>query len=160
MTALVGRERYLAQLDDYFDNGRNFHPNEPSHHVPYLYALLGEREKAQHWVHRIAAENYADDPAAGLTGNEDCGQMSAWYIFTALGFYPVHPASAEYVPVCPLVDRAELRVGENRVFRREKRGNGQHVQEILLNGQPLARPAIHYREIMAGGELVFVMDEA
>lgn len=159
MVGLVGKERYLAQLDDYFAKGRNFHPNEPSHHVPYLYALLGEREKARYWVHRIAEENYADDPAAGLTGNEDCGQMSAWYIFTALGFYPVHPASGEYVLVCPLVARARMDVGENRVFCVEKRGNGSRVSRILLNGREITSPTIHYRDIMAGGELVFVMEE-
>ena len=162
MVSLVGHEEYIHQLDTYFANGYNFHPNEPSHHVPYLYALVGEPDKAKYMVEKIAAENYSTDPAGGLTGNEDCGQMSAWYIFSALGFYPVNPASGQYVLVCPLLDSAKIAVNCGKCFE-VKRVNvsesKQHVSRILLNGTERPSPLISYAEIMEGGTLEFIMED-
>ncbi len=154
MVEMLGRDRYLAELDEYFEKGYNFHPNEPSHHVPYLYAYLGETEKAAEQIGKIARENYSDEPASGLTGNEDCGQMSAWYIFSALGFYPLNPASADYVLARPLVKSAALDFGGGRVFRVVR-----HAEEgparFVLNGKPLAGVTVSYAEITAGGTLEF-----
>lgn len=162
MISMVGRENYIHQLDTYFEKGYNFHPNEPSHHVPYLYALVGEPAKAKAQIEKIARENYSTDPAGGLTGNEDCGQMSAWYIFSALGFYPVNPASGEYVVVCPLLNEITVSVGQDKDFTIRKLNStsgNQQVARILLNGEALNKPTIRYSDIMAGSTLEFIMED-
>ena len=162
MVSLVGHKEYIRQLDTYFERGYNFHPNEPSHHVPYLYALVGEPDKAKCLIEKIAAENYSTDPAGGLTGNEDCGQMSAWYIFSALGFYPVNPASGQYVLVCPLIDAATIAINQEKHFIVKKIGvsaNKQRVSRILLNGKEHTSPLISYSDIMAGGTIEFIMED-
>ncbi|KAF8707237.1 hypothetical protein AX14_013672 [Amanita brunnescens Koide BX004] len=91
-----GNASFVQSLDEHFDGGHNDHTNEPSHHIPYLYALAGAAYKTQERVREIAINNY-NNTVNGLSGNEDCGQMSAWYIFSAMGFYPVNPVSGEYV---------------------------------------------------------------
>ncbi|KAF8905739.1 glycosyl hydrolase family 92-domain-containing protein [Gymnopilus junonius] len=91
-----GKVKFVESLDEHFDGGHNDHSNEPSHHIPYLYSLSGAAWKTQKKVRDIALADYNNTPT-GLSGNEDCGQMSAWYIFSALGFYPVNPVSGEYV---------------------------------------------------------------
>ncbi|KAG5643250.1 hypothetical protein DXG03_001300, partial [Asterophora parasitica] len=102
-----GNKSFVQSLDDHFNGGHNDHSNEPSHHIPYLYALAGAAYKTQTRVREIAQANYNNTPT-GLSGNEDCGQMSAWYIFSALGFYPVNPVSGEYVVGSPFFDKITI----------------------------------------------------
>lgn len=121
-----------------------------------------EPAKAKAQIEKIAKENYSTDPAGGLTGNEDCGQMSAWYVFSALGFYPVNPASGEYVVVCPFVDEITISVGQDKKFTIRKLNStagNQQVSHILLNGKVLKEPIIMYSDIMSGSTLEFVMED-
>lgn len=93
--------------------GQYAHGNEPSHHVAYLYNYAGQPHKAQQRLHEIMSTLYTDQPD-GLCGNEDCGQMSAWYVFSAMGFYPVNPAEGIYILGKPMVEKAEISIGDNQ----------------------------------------------
>ena len=139
--------------------GQYAHGNEPSHHIAYLYNYIGQPHKAQYYVHKILTELYNSTPE-GLCGNEDCGQMSAWYVFSAMGFYPVNPVEAKYQLGTPLFDKVTLSVGPEKKFViLAERENNQaiYVKEVYLNGKKLDRTWIHHDEIMKGGELKFVM---
>jgi predicted alpha-1,2-mannosidase len=154
-----GREKFDARLDAYFDGDHNWHSNEPSHHVGYLYDFGGQPWKTQQKVREIATDEYANHPS-GLDGDDDCGQMSAWYIFTALGFYPVNPASGDYMIGSPLFARATLRLGNRRQFTVLAENNSEtnlYIQSATLNGKPLTSPVLRYRDILQGGTLRFVM---
>ncbi|WP_426662034.1 GH92 family glycosyl hydrolase [Rhodanobacter aciditrophus] len=148
-----------AKLDAHFAGGHNHHDNEPSHHYGYLYDFVGAPWKTQARVRRIAAEAYSDSPT-GILGNEDCGQMSAWYVFAALGFYPVNPASAEYMIGSPLFPRVTMHLPGGRTFTVTARNNSAanvYIQSATLNGRPLEVPVISHAQIVAGGTLDFVM---
>jgi mannosidase alpha-like ER degradation enhancer 2 len=135
--------------------GQYAHGNEPSHHIAYLYAYAGAPWKTQQRVREIMDGLYGDGPA-GLAGNEDCGQMSAWYVFSALGLYPVNPVGGVYVIGSPVFETATLRVGDGATFRVEAPGvSSEHrfVQRATLNGQPLERTYVTHDEIVAGGTL-------
>ncbi len=135
------------------------HGNEPSHHVAYLYAAAGQPWRTQARLATIMSSQYAPKPE-GLVGNDDLGQMSAWYLFTALGFYPVTPASNEYILGRPFVKRAVLHQPNGHTFTVSARGlDAAHpyVGRVLLNGRPLERVFIRQEEITAGGTLEFVM---
>lgn len=135
------------------------HGNEPSHHVAYLYAHAGQPWRTQARLRTIMQTQYADRPD-GLAGNDDLGQMSAWYLFTALGFYPVAPGSGEYVIGRPFLPRATLHLPNGRTFRIVAEGleaGHGYVGAATLNGRPLRRAFIRHDEILAGGELRFVM---
>ncbi|MCP4902777.1 MAG: glycoside hydrolase family 92 protein [bacterium] len=139
--------------------GNYVHGNEPSHHVPYMYSFAGQPWKTQARVRQIMREMYRPVPD-GLCGNDDVGQMSAWYIFSALGFYPVAPGSNQYVLGSPTVTRAELDLGEGRtlvVITENQAPENVYVSEVSLNGQPLERSYITHDEVVRGGELRFVM---
>jgi predicted alpha-1,2-mannosidase len=154
-----GPERFCAKLDEHFDGGHNRHDNEPSHHYGYLYNYAGQPWKTQARVRKLAYDHYANRPD-GLAGNEDCGQMSAWYLFTALGFYPVNPASAEYVVGSPLYRKVTLRLPKGKRFTVTAANNSRenvYVQSVRLNGKPLTRPIVTHAQIVAGGRLEFVM---
>jgi len=156
---LGGPQAASAKLDAHFAGGHNRHDNEPSHHYGYLYDYTGEPWKTQARVRDIARTAYTDTPN-GVLGNEDCGQMSAWYIFSAMGFYPLNPASAEYVIGSPLFARVTLHLPNGRTFDIAAHGNDAnnvYIQSATLNGVPLQVPVIGYAQIEAGGELVFVM---
>ncbi len=141
--------------------GNYVHGNEPSHHVPYLYCFAGQPWKTQARVRQIMTEMYRPAPD-GLGGNDDLGQMSAWYVFSALGFYPVAPGSNQYVLGSPSVRRAEIDVGGGRSFiviaENQEPGN-VYVESVRLNGDALHRCYITHEEIVAGGELHFVMSD-
>jgi putative alpha-1,2-mannosidase len=110
-------------------------------------------------VREIAGNEYANQPS-GLDGDDDCGQMSAWYIFTALGFYPVNPASGDYMIGSPLFTRATLRLATGGHFTVVAQNNSEtnlYVQSATLNGRPLTSPVIRYRDILQGATLRFVM---
>ena len=139
--------------------GQYAHGNEPSHHVAYLYTYAGAPWKTQEKVRGILDTMYADTPE-GLSGNEDCGQMSAWYVLSALGFYPVDPASGNYVLTSPLFDRATVDLGGGRRFAVsvERSSPGDvYVQSATLGSKPLGRAWITHEEVMAAGELHVVL---
>lgn len=139
--------------------GSYAHGNEPSHHVPYLYAWAGMPWKTQERVHEIRRRMYRDAPD-GLGGNDDCGQMSAWYLFSALGFYPVAPGSGEYVLGVPASREMALNFEDGRRFViRAPRLDGKNVwvQGVRLNGKPWDRSYVRHEDLVAGGELLFEM---
>jgi len=133
--------------------GQYAHGNEPSHHIAYLYAWTDHPEKGQALVRRIAREHYRDTPA-GITGNDDCGQMSAWYVLSTLGFYPVVPASARYVVGRPLVRAATLRLAGGRLLR-VRADEARRATVATLNGQPVQRTDLAHADLLSGGELRF-----
>ena len=134
-----------AQLDISGLIGQYAHGNEPSHHIAYLYALMGQPRKTAKIVHQIQRELYTDQPA-GLCGNEDVGQMSAWYILSALGFYQVEPCGGRYVLGSPLVKEAAIHVGNGKTFTIRTHGLSEkafYIKKAVLNGKPLQRQALN-----------------
>ncbi|MGK2912111.1 MAG: GH92 family glycosyl hydrolase [Sphingobium sp.] len=139
--------------------GQYAHGNEPSHHVAYLYAYCGAPWKTQAMVRRLMAEMYRDAPD-GIIGNDDCGQMSAWFLLSAMGFYPVDPVSATYVLGSPLFTRATMRVGAGKRLIVEAPGNRPetpYVQAVSWNGKPWTKSWIAHADIARGGTLRFEM---
>ena len=156
-----GAERYDAKLDQHFSGGHNVHSNEPSHHYGYLYDFGGQPWKTQEMVRKIAAKEYDATPG-GLDGDDDCGQMSAWLLFTAMGFYPVNPASGEYMIGSPMYGQMSLTLANGKTFRVEASNNSAenvYIQSATLNGRPLDIPVITWEQIQAGGVLRFVMGQ-
>ena len=171
-----GRELFLQRLDSLFNVseevkgenaspdisgliGQYAHGNEPSHHIAYLFSMAGAPEKTERVVRRIMSEMYTAEKD-GICGNEDCGQMSAWYVFSAMGFYPLNPADGRFILGSPALDDFALRLPGEKVFRIVADNNSPqnvNVKQVFLNGQPLERNYITYNEIMAGGELRFIM---
>jgi predicted alpha-1,2-mannosidase len=159
ISLLGGNDAFNAQLDAHFAGHHNRHDNEPSHHYGYLYDFGGKPWKTQAMVRQIARDAYTNTPN-GILGNEDCGQMSAWYIFTALGFYPVNPASAQYMIGSPLFKRATLNLPNGKRLDISAANNSRdnvYIQSARLNGAPLVEPVITYDQIEAGGTLEFIM---
>ena len=141
--------------------GNYVHGNEPSHHVAYLYNWTDQPWKTQERVRMILPKMYAARPD-GLGGNDDCGQMSAWYIFSALGFYPVAPGSGQYSIGSPSVTKATLHLESGKTFEIATEGQGEknvYVSKIVLNGQLLNRLYITHDEIMNGGKMIFYMSD-
>jgi predicted alpha-1,2-mannosidase len=139
--------------------GQYIHGNEPSHHVAYMYDYAGAPWRTQERLTQIVKSQYKPTPD-GLAGNDDLGQMSAWLVFTALGFYPVTPGSNEYVIGRPFLERAVLTLPNGKRFTVKADGLSDarpYVGTVTLNGQPLARSFVRDEEIRAGGELVFTM---
>jgi predicted alpha-1,2-mannosidase len=174
--AMGGDAKTVAKLDAMFeyDNskldyshaediagliGQYIHGNEPSHHVAYLYAYAGQPWRTQARLKQIVDSQYKPTPD-GLSGNDDLGQMSAWLMFTGLGFYPVTPGSLEYVIGRPFVERAGLNLPNGKRFNVVTEGLSDakpYVGKVTLNGKPLARTYLRHDDILAGGELRFVM---
>ncbi|SFK27913.1 GH92 family glycosyl hydrolase [Rhodanobacter glycinis] len=139
--------------------GQYAHGNEPSHHVAYLYAYTGAHYKTQSRVRMLLDTMYRAAPD-GLAGNEDCGQMSAWYVISALGLYAVDPVSAHYVFGSPLLDSAEVDLGQGRKLAVVAHGNGPdkpYIQSITWNGKPWTKSWISHAELAQGGTLAFTM---
>jgi predicted alpha-1,2-mannosidase len=161
MQLMGGAEAYDAKLDQHFSGGHNVHSNEPSHHYGYLYDFGGQPWKTQAMVREIAEKEYKAGPG-GLDGDDDCGQMSAWFVFTALGFYPVNPASGEYMIGSPMYGEMSLRLANGKTFRVEASNNSAtnvYIQSATLNGKLLDIPVITWEQIQAGGTLHFVMGQ-
>jgi predicted alpha-1,2-mannosidase len=140
--------------------GQYAHGNEPSHHIAYLFALAGQPDKTNQMVRRIMRELYHDGKD-GLCGNEDCGQMSAWYVFSAMGFYPVNPANGQYILGSPALNKAVINCPGGKKFTiiaENNNADSYKVKEIFLNGKRLDRNFITHDEIMMGGELKFIME--
>ena len=139
--------------------GQYAHGNEPSHHLAYLYNYAGQARKTQKMLTRIMAEMYRNEPD-GLSGNEDCGQMSAWYIFTALGFYPVNPASGVFDIGRPFIQEAKLNLENGKTFLISVKNTSDKnifVKKILLNNVPITNYKLNYSDIMNGGTMVIEM---
>lgn len=135
--------------------GQYAHGNEPSHHITYLYAFAGQPWKTADKVRYILDSLYSDRPD-GLSGNEDVGQMSAWYIFSALGFYPVNPSNGLYVFGSPVVDEATIALPGGKTFKVLARNNSaqnRYIQKMTLNGKPYTRSYITHADIVKGGVL-------
>jgi predicted alpha-1,2-mannosidase len=173
---LGGDKKLVAKLDAMFDQkvdpkeygdvedisgmiGQYIHGNEPSHHLAYLYVYAGEPWRTQERLAQIVSTQYNPGPS-GLVGNDDLGQMSAWLLFTELGFYPVTPGSNEYVIGRPFVNDATIHLPNGNTFRitAEKMSpRNRYVGQVTLDGKPLPRTYITQAEIMQGGELHFIM---
>ncbi len=171
-----GSEAFITKLDSLFTldaklEGANVSPdisgfigqyaqgNEPSHHIAYLYNYAGQPYKTQYYVNRILTELYNNTPE-GICGNEDCGQMSAWYVFSAMGFYPVNPVEGKYQLGAPLFDKITIRTGPEKKFvitANKESVKHIYVKEVILNGEKLDRTWITHDEIMNGGTLEFVL---
>jgi predicted alpha-1,2-mannosidase len=174
--SLLGGDKKFAKRLDYFFNtplphdpkappdiaglvGMYAHGNEPGHHNIYLYAYVGQQWKTAEKARYILHELYKDS-TDGISGNEDCGQMSAWYILSALGFYPVFPANCAYVMGSPLFNKAVIQLPEGKTFVITAINNNSsnvYIQNVKLNGKPYDKTYIKHQDIMQGGELEFVM---
>ena len=169
-----GEEAFLNKLDSVFTLklettqadvtgliGQYAHGNEPSHHVTYLYALAGRPERTQELIREIFDTQYSPKPN-GLCGNDDCGQMSAWYMFSAMGFYPVNPVSGEYVFGAPQMPEFVLHLTDGKTFTIKAEGLSEankYVKSITLNGEPYTKNFISHADIMKGGTLVYQMTD-
>ena len=176
VATLGGSEKTAAELDRLFSLpsvtygndclvdvtgliGQYAHGNEPCHHVPYLYQYAGRPDRTAERVAEIFRTQYTAAPD-GLCGNDDCGQMSAWYVFAALGFYPFNPISGEYVIGAPQVRKIVLRLATGKTFTvlaRNLSKENLYVKSVSLNGKPLAGWKIRHADIVRGGELTFEM---
>jgi predicted alpha-1,2-mannosidase len=139
--------------------GQYAHGNEPCHHMAYLYCYAGAAHKTQDRVRRLLDLEYDDQPD-GLAGNEDCGQMSAWYVISSLGFYAVDPVSGNYVFGTPLFDRAEVELGNGKTLAVEAKRNSpddQYIQSVLFNGKPYTKLWFHHTDIANGATIVFTL---
>ena len=139
--------------------GQYAHGNEPSHHTTYMYAYAGEQYKIPKNVRYITTNLYSDKPD-GLSGNEDCGQMSSWYIFSSMGFYPVNPSNGAYVFGSPLFDQVDLNLGNGKSLKIIAENNSDtniYIQEVTLNGAEHKYSYITHKDLVNGGVLRFVM---
>ena len=174
MHLLGGKEQFTQKLNAFFTTealhpnkflgqeamiGQYAHGNEPSHHIIYLYAFTDQFKTGQRYIHQVITDFHQNTPN-GMIGNDDCGQMSAWYILSSLGFYPVNPAEGTFVIGSPQVKKAVFHLGQNKHFVIK----AQHLSEVniyqenpTLNKQVLDKPIIRYTDIMSGGILKFRM---
>ena len=170
-----GKENYEKHLDSMFLSkikttgrhqpdvtgliGQYAHGNEPSHHMAYLYNYIGKPAKTQKYIAKILNEQYSEHPD-GLSGNEDCGQMSSWYVLSSLGFYPVTPGHDYYTIGTPLFKRAKINLENNNSFiikAKNVSDKNIYIQAAKLNGQEYNKSFLHHSTILNGGELEFIM---
>ncbi|QHS55113.1 glycoside hydrolase family 92 protein [Mucilaginibacter sp. 14171R-50] len=155
-------DKYFAETEDITRDGiigNYVHGNEPSHHVAYLYNWTDKPWKTQERIRMILPRMYKPTPD-GLGGNDDTGQMSAWYIFSSMGFYPVAPGSVDYSIGSPSVNNATIQVGNGKTFKITVKNQSEknvYVQKMMLNGKPYNSLTITHQDIMNGGEMVFYM---
>ena len=170
LIALVGKERFAAKLDSMFTHtpaknaelpifstgmiGQYAHGNEPSHHVAYLFNRIGQPQKTRQYVQQIMKEMYRNTPD-GLCGNEDCGQMSAWYVMSAMGFYPMDPCGGEYELGAPLFPRVKLLLQNGKFFTIKADKDAIKSKKVLLNGKRVKGTTISHKDIINGGVLEF-----
>jgi len=139
--------------------GEYWHGNEPSHHITYLYDFAGQPWKTQAYVHTIIKTQYGNKPNS-LSGNDDCGQMSSWYLFNAMGFYPVCPGSNYYAIGSPVIKNISLHLAADKTFTMSAQNLNDkniYIQKVMLNGKEWNKPYFHFDELKNGGELVFFM---
>ncbi|AWL78880.1 alpha-mannosidase [Capnocytophaga canimorsus] len=177
--AFGGKEKFTTHLEKLFtesseitgDNvsaditgliGQYAHGNEPSHHIAYLFNKAGEPHRTQYWVNEILKTQYNTTPN-GYSGNEDCGQMSAWYVWSSIGLYPMNPVSGEYEIGRPLFPKVKINLPNGETFTiiaENVSAENMYIQSATLNGKPLDRTFITDEELKNGGELKFVMGSA
>ena len=172
---MLGKKAFEAKLDSMFSYeheagdklpifstgmiGQYAHGNEPSHHVAYLYNQIGQPEKTQKMVRKIIESQYSTKPD-GYCGNEDCGQMSAWLVMSALGLYPVNPANGVYDLTSPWVEEAVIHLTNGKKFTIKTRNTGEKkvlIDAVDLNGIELKTLKITHQQVMDGGELLFML---
>ncbi|MCE1198781.1 MAG: glycoside hydrolase family 92 protein, partial [Marinilabiliales bacterium] len=156
-----GPEKPYREIKNHGFYGLSEFSNEPSHHVPYLYAYIGKPWKSAEKVHHILTQFYNNTPN-GLCGNDDCGQTSAWYVWSTLGFYPVNPAGGEYVLGTPLSSLSEMTLssGQHFIIRAENLNDRNiYIQKATLNGAEYTKSYIRHEDLLKGGELVLFMGE-
>jgi len=174
-----GKEKLVAKLDELFTapselHGENVsidvtgligqyaHGNEPSHHIIYMYTALGQPEKAAKWLRVVADSIYKDGPD-GLSGNDDCGQMSAWYLWSSLGLYPMNPCGGEYLFGFPLIKKATLQLPDNKSLhfevKKEKKQGLPQITRVEWNGRSIPVRSIQHAELLKGGTLTYYVSE-
>lgn len=139
--------------------GQYAHGNEPSHHIAYMYSFVGEPWKTQKWVRTILDSMYHDQPD-GYSGNEDCGQMSAWAVWSMTGFYPANPCGGEYVFGSPVFDEVSMKLPSGKTMKITTKNNSKkniYIQSVKLNGKPYTKTYIDHATLLEGGELEFEM---
>ena len=170
-----GYDEFITELDSLFTAeskidgdmadltgmiGQYVQGNEPSHHMAYLYSYVGQPWKTQYWTRRILKELYEATPE-GISGNEDCGQMSAWYILSSLGFYQVCPGTDQFILTSPLFDKATINLanGKTLTITANDPSKNVYIDKVLLNGTEIASNYLTYSQIMQGGKLEYVLSE-
>lgn len=174
-----GKEKLVSKLDELFATsselhgenvsadvtgliGQYAHGNEPSHHIIYMYTALGHPEKAAKWIKVVADSMYKNGPD-GLSGNDDCGQMSAWYIWSSLGMYPMNPASGAYVFGVPLIRKAIIQLPNNKQLiievKKVKSASTKGIISVQLNGKYITVKSVTHQQLLSGGNLVFIVAE-
>ena len=159
MKQMGGEKPFRLKLDSMFTQNTYWHGNEPCHQVAFLFNYTKEVWRTQKYVNSIIHTEYKDAPG-GLSGNDDAGQMSAWYIFAALGFYPVTPATPDYMISGPTFERASIALPQGKSFTLIAKNHSPeniYIQSVSLNGKPYTKNYISHFDIMKGGEMVFVM---
>ncbi len=154
-----GKKRFIEKLDTLFEQGYYWHGNEPNNQIAYLYPYAGQAWKTQKQIREIIREEY-DTSAGGLSGNEDGGQMSAWLVFSIMGYYPVCPGTPNYVLGSPLFDEISLSLPNGKKFTIKTIGNTEnapYIQSATLNGVPYNKYLLTHQQIQQGGTLVFKM---
>jgi predicted alpha-1,2-mannosidase len=157
--ALGGRDKFIAKLDGLFTGNLYDQGNEPSHHIAYLYDYAGARSKTQHQIRTLLQAQYHTGPS-GLPGNDDAGQMSAWYVFSAMGFYPVTPGTPFYAIGSPLFSKVTIHQPNGRDFAiiaEHQSPDNEYIQNQRLNGIPFENFLLPHAEIVKGGALIFDM---
>lgn len=161
MECMGGRDKYVAKLDSMFSEGRYWHGNEPCHQVAYMFNFAGESWKTQRAVRHILETEY-QNTSGGLAGNDDAGQMSAWYLFSAMGFYPVCPGTTRYELGSPTFPRLTLHLPDGKNFVIEARNASErniYIRSMKLNGQPYAKSYLEHADIVKGGVLEVEMGD-
>ena len=138
--------------------GNYAHGNQPIQHMIYLYNYAGQPWKAQYWIHQVMDRLYSPLPD-GYCGDEDNGQTSAWYVFSALGFYPVCPGSNQYVIGTPYLDQATLHLENGKTVTITREGNGCYIQSMTINGQAHSHNYLNHSQLLDGGNIRFVMSD-
>ena len=159
MECMGGEEAYVAKLDSMFSQGRYWHGNEPCHQVAFMFNYARQPWKTQRTVRHILQTEYLDAPG-GLSGNDDAGQMSAWYVFAALGFYPVCPGTPCYVLASPSFQEAVLTLENGKTFRLvapEASAENIYIRSVTLDGKPYTKNYITHEDILRGGTMEFEM---
>lgn len=158
--AFGSNDLFLQRLNEFFDKGHYWHGNETDQQAPYIFAMAGSPERTQEWTTRIIDEEYGTGPG-GLSGNEDAGQMSAWLVFSMMGFYPVCPASNQYIITRPAFDEIRIALPGGRFFlisQVKKSGSGRYIKAISMNGGRYNNWFINHEEIVKGSRFTFLME--
>lgn len=160
ISLMGGKKEFNKNLEDFFNQDQYWHGNEPGHQIPFLFTYSGEPDKTNEIVSKIRKEEYDDTPG-GLSGNDDSGQISAWYVFASMGLYPVCPGTDEYAVFLPAFDKTSIQLENGNIFSIIAEGveeGKKEVKEIKLNGEKLDKNIIHHEDIVKGGRLEFILD--